>query len=100
MGLFVRLHLHRGRCVGIVGELELIWGTHPHVSEYWNVVRLLSVRVRENWGCSQKTNWVLLRAPLFLGKWCEVITYFFIQKNKKKTKYKIHYQDTSLSLIE
>ena len=31
---------------------------------------------------------VLFRTPLFLGKWCGVATYFFIQK-KKKSKYMI-----------
>ena len=34
---------------------------------------------------------VLLRAPLFLGKWCGVATYFFFFiKKKGKTKNKIH----------
>ena len=43
------------------------------------------------WGALKKEIWVLWRAPLFLGKWCGVATYFFIQKNKKKkTNYKIH----------
>ena len=32
-------------------------------------------------------------APLFLGKWCGVATYFFIQKNKKN-KYTLHDQNT------
>ena len=54
--------------------------------------------------CSKKREIrVPLRAPLFLGKWCEVTTYFLCKKKKKKkgkTKYKIHDQDTSLSLIE
>ena len=28
----------------------------------------------------KKEIWVLFRAPLFLGKWCGVAPYFFIQK--------------------
>ena len=32
----------------------------------------------------KKEIWVLIMALLFLGKWCGVATYFFIQKNKKK----------------
>ena len=29
-------------------------------------------------------------APLFLGKWYGVATFFLYKKNKRKTKYKIH----------
>ena len=56
-------------------------------------------------GCSQEI-WVLLRATLFLGKWCGVAIYFLykiIRVNEDKYnlgKYKIHYQNASLSLIE
>ena len=41
-------------------------------------------------GCSQKRDLGTFRAPLFLGNWCRVTTYFFYKKNKKKklkTKY-------------
>ena len=31
----------------------------------------------------KKKKKVLLRAPLFLGKWCGVATYFLYKKNKK-----------------
>ena len=42
---------------------------------------------------SKKEIWVFLRAPLFLGMWCGVATYFFMQKKKKKkTKCKIYIQ--------
>ena len=57
-------------------------------------------------GALKKEIWALLRARLFLGKRCGVTTYFFVQKRKKekkkkeKTKYKIHDQNTSSSLIE
>ena len=50
-------------------------------------------------GALKKEIWVLLRAPLFLGKWCGVIPYFFYAK-KKKLNIKIHDQNISLSLIE
>ena len=33
---------------------------------------------------------VLLRAPLFLGKWCGVTTFFFFNTKNKEKKYKIH----------
>ena len=48
-----------------------------------------TVRDCQNLGASEKNRdfWsVLFRAPLFLGKWCGVATYFFIQKIRK-TKY-------------
>ena len=55
-------------------------------------------------GALKKEIWALLRARLFLGKRCGVANYFFLQKRKKrkkeKTKYKIHDQNTSSSLIE
>ena len=54
----------------------------------------------ENCVLSKKRFGVLLRASLFLGKWCGVATYFLYKKNKKKYKYKLHIQNTSLSLIE
>ena len=34
------------------------------------------------------------RAPLFLGKWCGVTTYF-LYKKIRKNKYKLHAQNTS-----
>ena len=50
-------------------------------------------------GCSRKEILVLLRAPLFLGKWCRVVTYFLYKKIRKiNTNYMI--KNTSLSLIE
>ena len=51
-------------------------------------------------GALKKEIRVLWKAPLFLGKWYGVVTYFSIQKNKKKLNTKIHDQNTSLSLIE
>ena len=53
-------------------------------------------------GALKKGILVLLGARLFLGKRCGVATYCFIQKSKKrkKTKFKIHDQNTLLSLIE
>ena len=45
-------------------------------------------------GALKKEIWVLLRAPLFLGKWCGVATYFLYQKEKRKkgnTNYMIKY---------
>jgi len=50
-------------------------------------------------GALNKEIWVLLRAPLSLDKWCGVVSYFLYKKNKKN-KYKLHDQNTSLSLIE
>ena len=57
------------------------------------------MRDRENWGALKKEIWVLLRAPLFLGKWGGVATYF-LYKKIRKNKYKLHDQNTLLSLIE
>ena len=37
---------------------------------------------------------VLLRASLFLGKWCGVATYF-LYKKIRKNKYKLHDQNIS-----
>ena len=37
-------------------------------------------------GCSQKEIWVLWRAPLFLGKWCGVATYFLYKKIRRRNK--------------
>ena len=47
----------------------------------------------ENLGALKKEIGVLLREPLFLGKWCGVATYFLYKKIRKNT-------NTSLSLIE
>ena len=37
---------------------------------------------------------VLLRAPLFLGKWCGIFTYV-LYKKIRKNKYKLYVQNTS-----
>ena len=50
------------------------------------------MRDRENWGALKKEIWVLLRAPLFLGKWGGVATYF-LYKKIRKNKYKLHDQN-------
>ena len=34
-------------------------------------------------GAPKKEIWVLLRAPIFLGKWCGVATYFLYKKKEK-----------------
>ena len=46
----------------------------------------LIVRDRENCLSKREIFGVLFRAPLFLGKWCGVATYFFIKKEKRKKK--------------
>ena len=38
----------------------------------------------------KKKKKVLLKAPLFLGKWCGITTYFLYKKNKKTKYKKIH----------
>ena len=56
------------------------------------------MRDHQNWVPLKKERFwsVLFRAPLFLGKWYGVATYFFIQKIRK-TKYMI---ELFSSLIE
>ena len=46
-------------------------------SRVWEIANFLR-------GCSPKDIRVLLRAALFLGKWCGVATYFFMQKKEEK----------------
>ena len=41
-------------------------------------------------GALKKEIWVLLRAPLFLGKRCGVATYFFIPKKRKRKKIQLY----------
>ena len=42
-----------------------------------------------------------LKAPLFLGKLCGVVTYFFLQKKRKrKNKYNYIFKILQMSLIE
>jgi len=51
-------------------------------------------------GFSQKEVWVLLRAPLFwMVVWSRHL-FFYTKKIRKKYKYKLHIQNTSLPLIE
>ena len=45
-------------------------------------------------GALKKEIGVLLRAPLFLGKWRGVATYF-LYKKIRKNKYKLHDQNIS-----
>ena len=54
----------------------------------------------KNWVLLKKRFGMLLREPLFLGKWCGVATYFSYKKIRKKYKYKLHIQNMSFSLIE
>ena len=56
---------------------------------------------RQTWVPLKKRRdfWVFLRAPLFLGKRCEVATYF-LYKKIRKTKYKNTWLNCFLSLIK
>ena len=49
-----------------------------------------NVRDHQNRGALKKRFGCFLRALIFLGKWCGVTTYFFIQKNKKKLNTNLH----------
>ena len=60
---------------------------------------IATVRDCENWGALKKEIWVLLRAPLFLGKWCGVATYF-LYKKIRKNKYNYIFRIRQMSLIE
>ena len=41
-------------------------------------------------GALKKEIGMLLREPLFLGKWCGVATYFFFMPKKEKEKEKLN----------
>ena len=56
----------------------------PDVSLAQAVSDIQYARDHQNQGALKKEIWVLLRAPLFLGKRCGVTTYFFYTKKKKK----------------
>ena len=70
--------------------------TFGHLSLIRNLaLNILSgvATVRDRKSASEKKRdfWVFWKTPLFLGKWSGVATYFFfIQKKREKTKYKIH----------
>ena len=61
---------------------------------YNGVATYLIIGINKKTNCERpqklslkKEIWMLLRESLFLGKWCGVATYFFIQKIRKN-KYK------------
>ena len=55
-----------------------------HLSLFWVVCHPSKiVRDRENQVLSKKRFWYFFRAPLFLGKWCEVATYFLYKKKNE-----------------
>ena len=63
----------------IFGHLSLIQSLALNISS-----GVATMRDLENASKKKRDFRYLFRAPLFLGKWCGVATYFLYQKKKKK----------------
>ena len=77
MDLLFWIHHNHGWLMDEMGNMERTMGNSLHILGvmYYGLCERL-----KNWVLLKKRFGVLLRAPLFLGKWCGVATYFLYKK--------------------
>ena len=75
--LLVWIHHNHGWLMDEMGNMERTMGNSLHILGvmYYGLCERL-----KNWVLLKKRFGVLLRAPLFLGTWCGVATYFLYKK--------------------